>query len=341
MLAEVRLQTKTHMHAPCGRCLFSQLDLELSCRSGCIFPWQPLPFFSYSVWTISFPLCKVQVHLGAGETPHRQIFKVPFQSLCSSDCLHSLSRHRIIGKQLNMKYLNYTWKNRSGWLDIPGKMGLPIFCCESHCPVGRASGRQVFWDFCCTCLFFCHCVFGRALTACGQQGHTRQVCARYLVWPRPLIYRCAEEHTTFQVALALVPYWSFGACVILAFTEIVLNSHNPEFNLLVLSPLQCPESWDDFSLNVWVIAECSVSVSLQLELLGMAEGLLCSTSVTGRSSALETLACVAYVSCRPMWVTPGFLSLKFLLTKRLRLVPTIHVSRTDFDLQLKKPQTFP
>lgn len=208
-----------------------------------------------------------------------------------------------------MKYLKYAWKNRSGLLDIPDKMGLPIFCCESHCPVWRASGWQVFWDFCCACLFFCHCMFGRALTLCVQQGHTKQVCARYLVWPVPLIYRCAEAlclgYITLQVVLALVQCRSFGARVILGFIEIVLNSHNLEFNLLFLSPPQCPESWDDFSLNVWVIAECSVSVSLQLELLGMAEGLLCAKSMTGRRSALETFACVPYVSYRHIWSLQG------------------------------------
>jgi len=72
-----------------------------------------------------------------------------------------------------------------------------------------------------------------------------------------------------------------------------------------------------------------ISVSLQLDLLAMAEGLLCAKSVTGRRSALETFTGVAYVSCRPISVTPGLFSLKLMLTKRLRLVPTIQISRSD------------
>ena len=66
-------------------------DLELSCKSWCIFPWQPLPCFPSSVWKISLPLCKVQVCTGAGGTSDRQIFKLPVQSFLSSHCLHSLS----------------------------------------------------------------------------------------------------------------------------------------------------------------------------------------------------------------------------------------------------------
>lgn len=66
------------------------------------------------------------------------------------------------------------------------------------------------------------------------------------MWPVPLIYRCAEAlclgYITLQVVLALVQCRSFGARVILGFIEIVLNSHNLEFNLLFLSPPQCPES---------------------------------------------------------------------------------------------------
>lgn len=97
-----------------------------------------------------------------------------------------------------MKYLNNTWKNRSGCLGIPDKMGLPIFCCESHCPVQRASGREVFWDFCCACLYYCHCMFGRALTVCVQQGHTK----RYVrdTWCGP--DRCLTDvpgHCTWDV----------------------------------------------------------------------------------------------------------------------------------------------
>jgi len=64
-------------------------------------------------------------------------------------------------------------------------------------------------------------MFGRAITGCVQQGHTKQVWARYLMWPVLLIYRCAEKlnlgYIMFQIVVTLVQCWSFGTCVFWGF----------------------------------------------------------------------------------------------------------------------------
>lgn len=126
---------------------------------------------------------------------------------------------------------------------------------------------------------------GRAVTACVQQGHMKQVCARYLVWPVLMIYQCAEKlhlgYITFQIVLMLVQCCSFAVCVFWGFCWDCAEFSQPWVSSFVST------SWDFFYFSVWVIAGCSISVSLQLELLGMTVGLLCAKSVTGRRSALR------------------------------------------------------
>lgn len=111
---------------------------------------------------------------GAGGTTYRQIFKFPFQSLlCQIACIPCHSKE-VFWKKLSMKYLKYLWKSRSGLLKIPGNTGLPIFCCESHCPGQRTCEQQGFFET--SAVQFCFSVIACVeVTACGEQGHTKQV----------------------------------------------------------------------------------------------------------------------------------------------------------------------
>lgn len=166
-----------------------------------------------------------------------------------------------------MKYLNYSWKSRSGLLKIPGKTGL-------------ASTKNMWAtgflrSLLCWPVFLSLHVWKGNYCMWGTRSHQAGVLEKPDVDYRWAVTLYLGD-LSFQIARTLVQCWSFGAHVILSFIEIVLNSHNLEFNLLVLPLPQGPESWDGFCLKVWVTAECSVPMSLQLELLGMAQGFVIS-----------------------------------------------------------------
>lgn len=207
---------------------------------------------------------------GAGGTTYRQIFKFPFQSLlCQIACIPCHSKE-VFWKKLSMKYLKYLWKSRSGLLKIPGNTGLPIFCCESHCPGQRTCEQQVFLrPLLCSSVFLSLHVWkllhvGNKVTRSRYEGDAWCWCT-VSSYPMPGI----DLTSDYAHSCAVLLIW---AGVILGFIEVVVNSNNLEFNILVLPPPQWPESWDYFCLKVWVTAECSVPMSLQLELLGMAQG---------------------------------------------------------------------
>lgn len=107
-----------------------------------------------------------------------------------------------------------------------------------------------------------------------QQDHTEQMCARYLASPIVLIHWCAEKCYLAISRFRLPLCNAEGMCDIFFLlyfhfvVDAVLNSFIFEFNLSFTSLPQCPESWDDFSLDVWIIAGCLVSLSLHGEQMG-------------------------------------------------------------------------